>query len=103
MAYDGELVRMENGRWARFKKCRICNAGHQDSDEFSMLVAVELDEEYQNLLNAAENSLESYRRRGIPVQVRLDPDARGRLALCFEENGPLPEMVSPAAVSGAAR
>src|SRR5688572_29411726 len=69
MAYDGELVKMENGRWARFQRCRIANAGHQDSDEMSILVAVELDEHYQDLLTAAEGSLDAYRRRGIPVHV----------------------------------
>lgn len=84
MAYEGELVKMENGRWARFQRCSIVNAGHQDSDEMSLLVAIELDEHYQDLLNAAEDSLESYRQRGIPVQVRLDPDAKGKLSLSFE-------------------
>ena len=29
MAYEGELVKMENGRWARFQRCSIVNAGHQ--------------------------------------------------------------------------
>lgn len=88
MAYEGELVKMENGRWARFQRCTIVNAGHQDLDEMTLLVAVELDEHYQDLLNAAESSLESYRRRGIPVQIRLDPDGKGKLSLSFE---PAPE------------
>lgn len=91
MACEGELVKMENGRWARFQRCRITNSGHQDSDDMTILVAVELDEHYQDLLNAAESSLESYRRRGIPVQVRLDPDGKGKLALSFE-----PSEQSPA-------
>ena len=84
MAYDGELVKMENGRWARFQRCRIANRGHQDGDEMSILVAVELDEHYQDLLNAAEGSLDSYRRRGIPVHVRLDPDGKGKLSVTVE-------------------
>jgi hypothetical protein len=84
MAYDGELVKMENGRWARFQQCQILNAGHPDHDETQILVAVELDEHYQELLNAAEDSLELYRKRGIPVQVKLDPDVQGKIRLSFE-------------------
>ncbi|HLL54026.1 MAG TPA: hypothetical protein VK447_10790 [Myxococcaceae bacterium] len=80
---------MENGRWARFQRCTIVNSGHQDfGDEVALLVAVELDEHYQELLTAAETSLESYRQRGIPVQLRLDPDGKGKLSLSFE---PAPE------------
>lgn len=86
MAYEGELVKMVTGRWARYQRCTICNAGHQDSDEMSILVAVELDEHYQDLLNAAEDSLEGYRQRGIPVQVRLDPAGKGKISLSFEPN-----------------
>lgn len=84
MAYDGELVKMENGRWARFSRCQVCNAGHQDTDEVDILVAVELEERYQDLLSAAETSIDEYRRRGIPVSVRLDPDGEGKLSLTFE-------------------
>jgi hypothetical protein len=85
MAYDGELVKMENGRWARFQRCTIRNAGHPDRDDLSILVAVELDEHYQELLNAAEDSLEVYRQRGIGVQVKLDPDGKGKISLEFEQ------------------
>jgi hypothetical protein len=74
MAYDGELVKMENGRWARFQRCQILNAGHPDHEEPTLLVAVELEERLQSLLDAAHASLESYRRRGIPVQLRLEPN-----------------------------
>ena len=83
MAYEGELVKMENGRWARFQRCTIVNAGHQDPDPMTLLVAMELDEHYQDLLDAAETSLEGYRQRGIPVQIRLDPDGKGKLSLSF--------------------
>jgi len=83
MAYEGELVKMENGRWARYQRCPVVNAKPQDPDA-TILVAVELDEHYQDLLNAAEMSLESYRKRGIPVQIRLDPDGKGKLSLSFE-------------------
>lgn len=84
MAYEGELVKMENGRWARFQRCVIDNHGHQDADVTSLLVAVELDEHYQDLLTAAESSLEQYRQRGIPVHIRLDPSGKGKLSLSFE-------------------
>ncbi len=86
MANEGDLVKMENGRWARFQRCKIDNAGHQEIEEMTLLVAVELDEHYQQLLDSAEDSLGSYRERGVPVQVRLDPDSRGKVSLRFEQN-----------------
>lgn len=88
MAYEGELVKMENGRWAKFQRCTIVNAGHQDGeDEYSVLVAVELNERFQDLLAAAEQSLEPYRQKGIPVQIRLDPEGKGKISLTFEREG----------------
>lgn len=84
MAYDGELVKMENGRWARFSRCQVSNAGHQDTDEVDILVAVELEDRYQDILRDAETSIEAYRRKGIPVSVRLDPDNEGKLSLTLE-------------------
>jgi hypothetical protein len=84
MAYDGELVKMENGRWARFSRCQVRNAGHQDSDEMEILVAVELEDRYQELLSSAESSIEAYRHKGIPVTMRLEPDADGKLSLTFD-------------------
>ncbi len=83
MAFEGELVRMDNGKWARFQRCVIANAGHQDAGPVAVLVAVELDEHYQDLLNAAEDSLESYRARGIPVRIRLDAEGKGTFSLSF--------------------
>jgi len=83
MAFEGELVRLESGKWARFQRCVIANAGHQDGGPMAVLVAVELDEHYQDLLDAAENSLESYRARGIPVRIRLDPEGKGTFSLAF--------------------
>ena len=79
MAYDGELVKMENGRWARYQHCAILNAGHPDHEGPSILVAVELDDALQTALNAAHASVESYRRRGIPVRVSLDAQVPGRV------------------------
>jgi hypothetical protein len=80
MAYDGELVKMENGRWARFARCRIHGAEVSD-----ILVAVELDERYQDLLSAAETSIDEYRQRGVPFSVRLEPDDEGRMNLSVHE------------------
>lgn len=75
MAYDGELVKMENGRWARFQRCRVHRPGVEDAGETMLLIAVELEERYQLLLDGAADSLAQYRFQGVPVQVRLDPDA----------------------------
>ena len=83
MAYEGELVKTENGRWARFQRCRIVDSERQDCDEYGILVAVELEERFQELLDAAERSIEPYRQRGIPVQVHLDPAGEG-LSITFE-------------------
>lgn len=80
MAYDGELVKMANGRWARFQRCRVYRPGVEDAGETMLLIAVELDERYQRLLDEVEDSLADYRYRGIPVQAKLDDEAR-RLTL----------------------
>jgi hypothetical protein len=77
MAYDGELVKMENGRWARFQRCQVYRPGVEDAGETMLLIAVELEERYQQLLDSVEESLAQYRHQGIPVQVRIDPDAQG--------------------------
>jgi hypothetical protein len=62
MAYDGELVRMQSGCWARYQ---IVPAGDEP-----LLVAIEIDARHQPFLDAAEDSLARYRARGIAVQVR---------------------------------
>jgi hypothetical protein len=72
MAYDGELVKMENGRWARFQRCRVYRPGVEDAGETMLLIAVELEDRYQQLLDAVADSLAQYRRQGIPVQMQLD-------------------------------
>ncbi len=77
MAYDGELVKMANGRWARFQRCQVYRPGVEDAGETMLLIAVELEERYQRLLDEAADSLAQYRVQGVPVQVRLDPDAQG--------------------------
>lgn len=76
MAYDGELVKMANGRWARFQRCQVYRPGVDDAGETMMLIAVELDERYQRLLDEASASLADYRHRGIPVQAMLDDGAK---------------------------
>ncbi|RKH04622.1 hypothetical protein D7Y13_22015 [Corallococcus praedator] len=75
MAYDGELVKMQNGRWARFQRCQVYRPGVTDAGETMLLIAVELEERYQQLLDDAADSLAEYRSQG--VQVRLAPDAQG--------------------------
>ncbi|EPX64663.1 hypothetical protein D187_000085 [Cystobacter fuscus DSM 2262] len=80
MAYDGELVKMANGRWARFQRCQVYRPGVDDAGETMMLIAVELDERYQRLLDEAADSLADYRQRGIVVQATLDDGAQ-RLTL----------------------
>ena len=63
---------MANGRWARFQRCRVYRSGDEAAGETMMLIAVELDERYQKLLEEASDSLAGYRQRGIAVQARLE-------------------------------
>lgn len=63
MAYEGELVKLENGRWARFQRCQV-HGDRSAAERASILVAVELDETQQERLHAAEGSLEVYWRLG---------------------------------------
>jgi len=48
LADIGELVKLGDGRWARYQQCAVSGTG------LSILVAVELDERTQRLLDAAE-------------------------------------------------
>ncbi|HZX43872.1 MAG TPA: hypothetical protein VFE93_18680 [Myxococcaceae bacterium] len=48
MADIGELVKLSDGRWARYQQCEVSGTG------LSILVAVELDDRTQRLLDAAE-------------------------------------------------
>ena len=50
----------------------------------TLLVAVELADHFQGLLDAAEDSLARYRAKGIPVHVRIDPNGKGTLSLEFD-------------------
>jgi hypothetical protein len=72
MAYDGELVKMESGRWARYQRCRVYRPGVEDAGQTTLLIAVELEERYQQMLDGVADSLAQYRRQGIPVRVRMD-------------------------------
>jgi hypothetical protein len=66
MAYDGELVKLGNGRWAKFTQCRVASGAQE-----SILVAVELDDEAQTLLHAAESSFEALVARGYSYAADL--------------------------------
>ena len=72
MAYDGELVKMANGRWARFQRCQVYRPEGDVAGETMMLIAVELDERYQRLLDEAMGSPADYSQRGLAVQSTLD-------------------------------
>ena len=48
MADIGELVKLGDGRWARYQQLEISGTG------LSILVAVELDDRTQRMLDAAE-------------------------------------------------
>jgi hypothetical protein len=63
------LVKLADGRWARFEQCRVLNACASGP---RLLAAVELGEHHQRLLIQAERAFEHYRARGIPVCMRLD-------------------------------
>ena len=52
MADVGELVKLGDGRWARFQQCPVVADGGPSG--LALLVAVELDERTQRLLDAAE-------------------------------------------------
>jgi hypothetical protein len=64
LADIGELVKLGDGRWARYQQCEVSGTG------LSILVAVELDDRTQRLLDAAEfgNALEDKARE----QPRLE-------------------------------
>lgn len=53
MASEGQLVRMQNGRWARYQRLAVTTPV-QAWQESGILVAVELDDHHQELLSAAE-------------------------------------------------
>lgn len=80
-AREGELVRFADGRWARFQRCTL-----SDGQPGPFLVAVELDSHHQRMLSEVEGSFEAYRARGVPVRVRIDPEADGSEQVRFAED-----------------
>jgi len=85
MAYHGELVRMENGRWARFQECVIYKDSQGRTAELPLLVAVELDEHLQELLNHQDEEL--YTDHAAPVRMEALPEGSEAIALTFGSMG----------------
>ncbi len=83
MAVEGELVKLGNGRWARFRQLPVY-AG-EVRGPVTLLAAVELDQATQERLALAEVSLDAYRLRGFEMDVRLDADGNVR----FEQRSSL--------------
>ena len=70
MADVGELVKLGDGRWARYQHCPV--VVESGTGGLALLVAVELDERTQRLLDAAEFSTgidmpAATEARGLPV------------------------------------
>ena len=76
MAQEGELVKLGNGRWARFRQLPVY-AGEVPA-ALTLLAAVELDQRTQEVLEAAERSLDAYRLRGFEMDLRLDAEGNVR-------------------------
>lgn len=55
MPNAGKLVRMENGRWARFERLTVWEQGRPANE--SLWVAVELDEAAQARMNSDEAAI----------------------------------------------
>jgi hypothetical protein len=84
MAYDGQVVKLEDGRWARFEHRKVLGS-KQGSWDSVILVAVEVDDACQKMLDAAEASLEESYQRGIAMNLTLTPDAMGQMSVRLEE------------------
>jgi undecaprenyl pyrophosphate synthase len=76
VAQEGELVKLGNGRWARFRQLPVY-AGDVPG-ALTLLAAVELDDRTQEMLGAAEVSLDAYRLRGFEMDLRLDAEGNVR-------------------------
>lgn len=81
MAYEGELVKLENGRWARFQHVSVYGASPTDWDG-AILVAVELEERFQRMLDDAELSLEE---PAAARRLQLRADQEGQYAVTLAE------------------
>ena len=84
MAYDGELVKMANGRWARFQRCQVYRPGVEAAGATTMLIAVELEDRFQQLLDSHSAELAEYRHQGIPVQAAFQAHAAGQPSLALQ-------------------
>lgn len=84
MAYEGELVKLANGRWARFQHVSLVGAKLNPWDS-ALLVAVELDERYQKMLDEAARDLDFTERSQTPQKLRLEADGEGEFAVMLEE------------------
>ena len=76
MANEGQLVKLDNGRWARFRHLPVYAGDVREA--VTLLTAVEVDEQTQELLSAAEASLDAYRLRGFEMDLRLDAEGNVR-------------------------
>jgi hypothetical protein len=85
MAYDGQVVKLADGRWARFEHRTVMSAPSGRAWDGAILVAVEVDDECQRMLDAAEASLEQYHQQGIFMHLMLAPNAAGKLSVRLEE------------------
>jgi hypothetical protein len=99
MAYDGQVVKLEDGRWARFEHRTVLGA-RQGSWDGAILVAVEVDDACQKMLDAAEASLEEYYQRGIAMNLTLTPHGAAERSA---RRGPGPLVVQPAVFAGFCR
>lgn len=86
MAYEGELVRTQSGRWARFQRCAVVPPNHGVS---TILVAIELPAEQQKLLDSMVSAIEACGQGVGGVQLRLEADAEGRAAVRVEPISPV--------------
>lgn len=84
MAHEGQVVKLSNGRWARFSHVDLQGTSHGRWDG-AILVAVELEDRYQSMLDAASHDAEDSYDRGVPVQLTLASDGRGAMAVRLEE------------------
>lgn len=83
MAHEGELVRKANGRWARYRRCAVSNAGQHREDVY-VLVALELDEHHQDLLQAAERYFAQGGQPASPVTRQSGPERAASAERSFQ-------------------
>lgn len=77
MAYEGELVKLQDGRWARFQRLSVATP---DGHASTMLVAVELESRFQRMLDDAQGELWDNHRAPAPVRMSLEADGSVQLS-----------------------